>query len=197
MPVTVSTGSSISTWVRNCEKLSLGEEEREHLDSFIDQLYTDLDTGEHCDQGNQQFSCNALQQFSVWLSGCFCGYKRKNLIRLDNFLLPMQCTGNLGCFPRWKRAAIVRCYPAFFLLFFLYAVFLCFHTTGYESYPFTTDGYGIFNVRTNLVAWRTLEGWSGTNKCAQELTLRDRKAVPQPAPPGDLTQGLRIWILTH
>lgn len=39
-------GSSISTWVRNCEKLTLGEEEREQLDCFIDQLYADLDTGE-------------------------------------------------------------------------------------------------------------------------------------------------------
>lgn len=42
----VGLGSSISTWVRNCEKLTLGEEEREQLDSFIDQLYADMDTGE-------------------------------------------------------------------------------------------------------------------------------------------------------
>lgn len=47
----VALGSSISTWVRNCEKLTLGEEEREQLDSFIDQLYADLDTGELFDQG--------------------------------------------------------------------------------------------------------------------------------------------------
>ena len=33
------------------------------------------------------------------------------VIRLDNFLVPMQCTGNTGCFPRGKRAAIVRRYP--------------------------------------------------------------------------------------
>ena len=37
---------------------------------------------------------------------------------LDNFLVPMQCTGNLGCFPRGKSTAIVRHYPPppFFLL---------------------------------------------------------------------------------
>ena len=51
--VNVGLGSSISTWVRNCEKLTLGEEEREQLDSFIDQLYADLDTGELFDQGNR------------------------------------------------------------------------------------------------------------------------------------------------
>ncbi|KAL8621023.1 hypothetical protein ACOMHN_043514 [Nucella lapillus] len=36
--------SSLSVWVKNCEKLNLKEEEeKEQLDSFIDQLYTDLD----------------------------------------------------------------------------------------------------------------------------------------------------------
>ena len=34
--------------------------------------------------------------------------------RLDNFLVPMQCTGNLGCFPWGNRAAIVWRYPALF-----------------------------------------------------------------------------------
>ena len=43
---------------------------------------------------------------------------------------------------------------------------------------FTTDGYGIFNVRTNLGACRTHEVGSDTNKSAQELTRRDRSAVP-------------------
>ena len=38
------------------------------------------------------------------------------------------------------------------------------------------------------------KGGSGTSKSAQELTRRDRKTVPHPAPPGDWTQGLRIWI---
>ena len=32
----------------------------------------------------------------------------------------------------------------------LCAVFLCVHTTSYDAYNFTTDGYGIFNVRTHV-----------------------------------------------
>lgn len=35
--------SSISTWVKNCEKLALSEEKKEELDLFIDQLYEDLE----------------------------------------------------------------------------------------------------------------------------------------------------------
>ena len=54
---------------------------------------------------------------------------------------------------------------------------------------FTTDGYRIFNVRTNRGACRTHEGGSGTNKSAQELTRRDRKTVPHSASPGDRTRG--------
>ena len=38
----------------------------------------------------------------------------------------------------------------------------------------TTDGYGIFNVRTNLAACRTHEGGSSANKSAQELTRREK-----------------------
>ena len=68
----------------------------------------------------------------------------------------------------------------------------CLHTTGTEAYSFTTDGYGIFNVRANMGACRTHEGGSGTNKPAHELIRRDRKTVANPAPPGDRTQGLRI-----
>ena len=67
--------------------------------------------------------------------------------------VPMQCTRNSGCFPRGKRAATVRRYPAF--VFPLCAVCSCFHTTGCQAYSFTTDGYGIFNVCTNLGAWST------------------------------------------
>ena len=65
----------------------------------------------------------------------------------------------------------------------------CFHTTGCEAYSFTTDGYGIFNLRTNLGAYHTQERESGTNRSAQELTRRDRKNVSHPPPPGDRTQG--------
>ena len=44
-------------------------------------------------------------------------------ITLDNFLVPMQCTGNSGCSPRGKRAVIVRHYPAF--VFLACSVFMC------------------------------------------------------------------------
>ena len=79
----------------------------------------------------------------------------------------------------------------------MYAVFLCDRTTGCKAYSFTTDGYGIFNSRTNLSACRTDEGGSWTNKHAQELTRRDRNTVLHPALSGDRTQGLRIEIPTH
>ena len=61
-------------------------------------------------------------------------------------------------------------------------MFSCFHATGCEAYYFTTDGYGIFNVRTLLGACHTHEGGSGTNRSTQELTRRDRKTVAHPAP---------------
>lgn len=35
--------SSISVWVKNCEKLQLPSEEKEQLDKYIDQLYEELD----------------------------------------------------------------------------------------------------------------------------------------------------------
>ena len=74
-----------------------------------------------------------------------------------------------------------------------------YHTTGCEAYSFTTDGYGILNVYTNVGVCRTHKGGSGINKFAQELTRRAMtgKTVPHPAPPVDRTQGLRILILTH
>ena len=72
----------------------------------------------------------------------------------------------------------------------LYAVFSCFYTTRCDDYSFTTGGYGIFNMRANVGASRKHEGGSGINKCAQEVTRRDRKNVSHPAPPGDRTQAL-------
>ena len=62
----------------------------------------------------------------------------------------------------------------------VHAVFLCDPTTGCEAFSFTTDGYGIFNVCTNLGVCRTHKGGSGTNKSAQQLTRRDRKNSPCP-----------------
>ena len=44
-------------------------------------------------------------------------------------------------------------FPLWFRL--VYTVFLCDDSTGYEAYSFTTDAFGVFNVRTNLGACRT------------------------------------------
>ena len=69
-------------------------------------------------------------------------------------------------------------------------------TAGCEAYSFATDRYGVFNVRTALDACRTHEGGPDTNKSAQELTRRDREAVPNPAQQRDRIQDLRIIIST-
>ena len=58
-----------------------------------------------------------------------------------------------GCFSWGKASSHSTALPRFFscLVFLpLWTVFSCFHTTSYEAYSFTTDGYGIFNVSTNL-----------------------------------------------
>ena len=93
--------------------------------------------------------------------------------------------GNVGCFPRGKRAAIVRQLPPSLVSFLL-----CFRVSippavRRQAYSFTTDGYGIFNVavHTNFGACRTHGGgggggggWEGgTNKPAQELTRIERQ----------------------
>ena len=100
---------------------------------------------------------------------------------MDTFLVLPQCRKNAGCFPWGKRAAIVRRYPDFVSMC---AVVSRFHTAGFEAYSFTTDGYGICNVRTNVGAGRTREGGchAGRNKSAQELTRIDRKTVAHHAP---------------
>ena len=83
-----------------------------------------------------------------------------------------------------KRAVIVRATQLFFL-FFLFCCLLCFRVAippAGEACSFTTDGYDIFNVRTNLGACRAHEiggGGSGTNKSAQELTGSN---CPSPCP---------------
>ena len=75
-------------------------------------------------------------------------------------------------FPWGKPAALKSHYPT--LINFLEpsacGIFVCGHTTGCEAYYFTTDGYGIFNMHTNVGAWCTYQGGSGTNKSVQELT---------------------------
>ena len=98
----------------------------------------------------------------------------------------MQFTGNSGCFPRGKHAAIVRRSLAFFGLFSCVQSFRVSIPPTVRAYFFTTDGYGIFNVRTNLGAypytpkgrgWREGEGGgAGTEK--QHVTLPARGSNP-------------------
>ena len=108
----------------------------------------------------------------------------------------MTCTGNSDCFPRGKRAPIVRWaiqLPPPPL------VFSCFHTTVCEAYSFKTDGYGIFNVRTHVGACRTHEGGSGTNKSAQELTRGTEKLFLAPPRKGiePKTFGFQFRLSNH
>ena len=63
-------------------------------------------------------------------------------------------------------------------------VCVCVRNVLFLAYSFTTDGYGIFNVRTNLGTCRTHEVWSGggggglnTNKSAQDLTRLDKTNI--------------------
>ena len=101
-----------------------------------------------------------------------------------------------GCFHRGKRAAIVRRYPA--VVFVPDWLFSCFYTTGCEAYFFffTTDGYGICNVRTHLGACRAHEGegWGGVGVRHKQVYTRvdsewqkKNPPIPHPAPPGDRT----------
>ena len=86
-------------------------------------------------------------------------------IRFDHFLLPMQCTGNLDCFWWGKRAAIIRRYPAVFVVCFAFyslcAMFSWLRTISFETYSFKTDGFGIFTIRKHLGAFRTHEVGEG------------------------------------
>ena len=80
----------------------------------------------------------------------------------------------------------------------VYAVFLCDHTTGCEAYSFTTDGYGIFNMRTNLGAYSTHEGGDQAQTSLQKSWLGGTEKLYLTLPrQGIKIQGLRIWILTH
>ena len=79
-------------------------------------------------------------------------------IRLDNCIVPMQCT---GCFPRGKRAAIVRRYPVVFLFF------PCVQCVRVSVINRTLDmDYRIFSVRTLLCVRIHTRGW-GTPTTSQ------------------------------
>ena len=90
--------------------------------------------------------------------------------------------GEFGPFSPGKASShSARNPPCFFLLC---AVFSWFHTTGCEAYSFTTDGYGIFNVRTNVRACRRHEGGSGTNRyiICTRVDSEGQQNCPSPCP---------------
>ena len=100
-------------------------------------------------------------------------------------------------FSRGKPAATESRYPTLInYQHIVHAVFSCDHTTGCEAYSFTTDGYGIFNVHTNLdcVSYTVRKGimQAQSRNSAQELlSRRARQIVPHPTPPRSRTQSLR------
>ena len=65
--------SSISIWCKNCDELSLQDEERSQLDAFIDQLYDNLDKGRVL----LTFLCFRFTQIIHFISEESCG--RSNL----------------------------------------------------------------------------------------------------------------------
>ena len=99
---------------------------------------------------------------------------------LDMITFLSQCMGSSGCYPRGKRAAIVRRYPHVFPC--RYTMFSCFHATGCEAYSLRQMDMGSLTCAQIFRACRTHEGGSGTNKSAQELTRGDRKTCPSPCP---------------
>ena len=91
----------------------------------------------------------------------------------------MQYTENLGCFPWGKRAAIVQRYPAFFFFpcvqFFRVSI-----SPAVRHNSFTTDGYGIFNVRTNLVHTKGPQAQISLHKSCLKGTYRKNCSSPCP-----------------
>ena len=126
------------------------------------------------------------------------------IMRSDSITFLSQCNArqnNSGCFPHEKANSHSTALPSFFgLSLLLCAVCSCFHTTDCDAYSFTTDGYGIFNVRTHLGACRTHEQGSGTSKsqCTRvDSEGPNKKSVSNPASPGHRTlEGLRVRIPT-
>ena len=102
-----------------------------------------------------------IEQFQLELCA---NVKQKSLRYIDRYL-----SFNVQSTAGKKRAAIVRRYPALFLC-------LCFHTT----YSFTTDGYGIFNVRINVDFCRKYTRMGVRHKHA--CTRVDRKTCLSPSP---------------
>ena len=71
-----------------------------------------------------------------------------------------------AAFPGESEHYGVQRFPAFGL-FFRCAVFSCFHSTFCEACSFTTDGYGIFTVRTNVGVPYTQRGFRHKQVCTR------------------------------
>ena len=105
-----------------------------------------------------------------------------------------------GCFPRGKRSAVARRYPASLALSppppsLCVQCFRVFTPPAVRPSPLRQIDMGSLTcaqtwVRALHIYIYTRKGGQGTNKSAQELARRDRKKpVHHPAPPGDRTQG--------
>ena len=109
-----------------------------------------------------------------------------NYYTLSNFRClscPNAMHGQFGKFSPRKASSHRTVLPSLFVC--VCSVFM-FPLHRLSGLLFTTDGYGIFNVRTKMGACHPLpEAGSGTNKSAQSLTRRNGKTVacPSPYPP--------------
>ena len=84
--------------------------------------------------------------------------------------------------PEYIQMDIIIYQPFNVCLVTFVCVFSCFHTAGCEACSFTTDRYGIFNVRTYSGLCSIHDGGSGTYTSAQELPRRDQKTCTLPCP---------------
>ena len=93
----------------------------------------------------------------------FPGYIRLDEIRLYNCLVPMQCTGNSGCFQSPGKASSHSaalpsdCFPWVKVCVFLY------HRLWGPVYSYTTDGSLILFTSAGLEPWHTKGGQAHTS----------------------------------
>ena len=60
--------------------------------------------------------------------------------------------------------------------------YFCDHTTGCVAYDFTADGYGVFNVRTNLCVCWTREGGVRHKRVCTRVDSEGQKSRSSPCP---------------
>ena len=143
-------------------------------------------------------SHNHHSDYSATIVQCLWFFFSPMVIRLDNrlddFFVPMQCTGNLDCFSRGKRGTLVRHYPASHPPICSVFVF-----PYHRLWGLLIDMGSLTCTQICVNAIHTKGGYKAQNKTAQHWTRRDRKTVSHPSPPGDFSkwaQGLWIGIPT-